>query len=329
MSRSQRSVMRRAGNRSQGRLDGLDVSSRERGEQLRLSRVPLAQGQCLLLRELTAHQLAHSMGVHGAYWSTNHGWPSAFGSIACGLATISKTLIGVRPLFAQLRVELVLTLRRGESLLITLVVPIVLLVFFGTIASSPPDFLVPGLLALAVMSTSMVSLGIATAYERYYGALKRLLGSPLSRGSLIGAKTLAVLLIEVVQIGLLIAIARFMFGWLPGGSPLAALATLLLGTATFAGLGLFMAGTLRAEATLAFANGLYLLFLLLGGFILPIERLPPPLETVARLLPAAALADATRAAFGVGSQSLLGSLALLAGWAVVTLGGAALTFRAE
>src|ERR1700694_3523330 len=118
----------------------------------------------------------------------------------------------MRALLAQLRVELILTWRRGESLLITLVVPVVLLIFFGAFASVPPDFLVPGLLALAVMSTSMVSLGIATAYERYYGVLKRLLGSPLPVGSLIAAKTLTVLLVEIVQIVLLVVIARFMFG---------------------------------------------------------------------------------------------------------------------
>jgi ABC-2 type transport system permease protein len=235
----------------------------------------------------------------------------------------------VRPLLAQLRVEVILTLRRGESLLITLVVPVVLLVFFGAVAASPPDFLVPGLLALAVMSTSMVSLGIATAYERYYGALKRLLGSPLPRLSLIAAKTLAVLLIEVVQIALLLGMARLMFGWWPSGSLLAALAALVLGSAAFAGLGLLLAGTLRAEATLAVANGLYLVFLLLGGFILPLDRLPQPLDAVAHLLPAAALTDAMRAALSASAQSALGPLALLAGWAVVAMGAAALTFRAE
>src|SRR5207302_2158316 len=121
----------------------------------------------------------------------------------------------MKALAAQLRVELILTLRRTESLLITIVVPVVLMVFFGAIAANPPDFLVPGLLALAVMSTSMVSLGIATAYERYYGALKRLLGSPLPRTSLIAAKTLSVLLIEVVQVIVLGIIARLMFGWSP------------------------------------------------------------------------------------------------------------------
>jgi ABC-2 type transport system permease protein len=235
----------------------------------------------------------------------------------------------VRPLLAQLRIELILTLRRGESLLITVVVPVVLLIFFGAIATNPPDFLVPGLLALAVMSTSMVSLGIATAYERYYGALKRLLGSPLPRGSLIIAKTLAVLVIELVQIALLIGIARLIFGWQPTGSPLAALAVLVVGSAAFAGIGLLMAGTLRAEATLAVANGLYLVFLLLGGFILPLDRLPGPIGVIAHFLPAAALTDATRAALSGSDQELLGPLALLAGWAVVAMGAAALTFRPE
>jgi ABC-2 type transport system permease protein len=228
-------------------------------------------------------------------------------------------------------VELILSLRRGESLLITLVVPVVLLLFFGAIATVPPDFLVPGLLALAVMSTSMVSLGIATAYERYYGALKRLLGSPLPRLSLISAKTLAVLVIELVQITLLVVLARVLFDWRPAGSWPAALLALALGSAAFAGLGLLMAGTLRAEATLAIANGIYLVFLLLGGFILPLDRLPPAIATLAMLLPPGALTAATRAAFGVGSadQSLPELLALLAGWAVVLIGAAAFTFRAE
>jgi ABC-2 type transport system permease protein len=236
----------------------------------------------------------------------------------------------MRGLLAQLRMELTLSLRRGESLLITVIVPVVLLVFFGAVAANPPDFLVPGLLALAVMSTSMVSLGIATAYERYYGALKRLLGSPLPKSSLVAAKTLSVLLIEVVQVLVLSAIAKFMFGWSPSGSFPEAIVALMLGSAAFAGLGLLMAGTMRAEATLAIANGLYLVFLLLGGFILPLERLPGPIGLAAHALPAAALTDATRGALSDSSaQGVLGPLVLLAAWAVITLGAAALTFRAE
>jgi ABC-2 type transport system permease protein len=235
----------------------------------------------------------------------------------------------VRALRAQLWIELVLTLRRPESLLITLVVPVVLLLFFGALAISPPDFLVPGLLALAVMSTSLVSLGIQTAYERYYGALKRLLGSPLPLLSLLAAKALSVLMLELLQVSLLVLIARLAFNWTPTGSPLLAALVLAVGSVAFAGVGLLIAGMLRAEATLALANGLYLAFLLLGGFILPLERLPDSVAAAARVLPAAALSDATRAALEGSGQGVLGPLALLAAWAVVALGGAALTFRSD
>ncbi len=250
-------------------------------------------------------------------------------SLVCPGCGTDNTDDTVRALLAQLRIELILSLRRGESLLITLVVPVVLLVFFGAIAATPPDFLVPGLLALAVMSTSMVSLGIGTAYERYYGALKRLLGAPLPRLSLLAAKTLAILITEIVQVVLLVAIARLAFGWEPSGSLGLALLALVLGSAAFAGLGLLMAGTLRAEATLAAANGLYLVFLLLGGFILPLDRLPGPIGFAARALPAAALTDATRAALLDPAQGVVGPLALLATWAVVGIGAAAITFRPE
>jgi ABC-2 type transport system permease protein len=198
--------------------------------------------------------------------------------------------------------------------------------------ASPPDyldFLVPGLLALAVMSTSMVSLGIQTAYERSYGALKRLLGSPLPLLSLLLAKSLAVLIVELVQVALIVGIGMLAFSWQPGGSIILASLALGLGSLAFAGLGLLMAGILRAEATLAVANGLYLAFLLLGGFVLPLERLPPIVSAPARVLPAAALSDATRAALDGSAQDALGPLALLAAWGAVGLGAAAATFRSE
>ena len=115
---------------------------------------------------------------------------------------------------AQTRVELLLTLRRGESLLVTLVIPLGILVFFtevdavNTDLADPVDFLVPGVLALAVMSTAMVSLGIATGFERRYGVLKRLGSTPLSRGGLLAAKTANVLVIEVVQAVVIVAHRR-------------------------------------------------------------------------------------------------------------------------
>ncbi len=238
-----------------------------------------------------------------------------------------------RSVTAQARVETLLTLRRGESLLVTLGIPVGVLVFFGTIDvtdtgfAEPLDFLVPGVLALAVMSTAMVSLGIATGFERRYGVLKRLGATPLGRGALLTAKTLTVLALEAVQAVVLLAVGLLM-GWEPAGGYAAAALVTVLGTVAFAGIGLAMAGRLRAEATLALANGLYLVLLLLGGMAFPLDRLPGVAEAVAEVLPAAALAECLRGALtGAGLPG--GSLAVLAAWAVAAPALAAAVFTWE
>ena len=237
---------------------------------------------------------------------------------------------------AQTRMELKLTARRGENVLVTIVLPVVVLLFFSSLSvfstgtGAPVDFLLPGALALAVIASSLVNLGIATAYERNYGVLKRLGGSPLTRAGLLTAKMGAVLVVEVVQVLLLVAIATAALGWRPGPSatPIIVVLAVLLGTLAFAGLGLLMAGALRAEATLALANGLFLAFLLLGGIVLPLSHLPGPLATVAAVLPAAALADAFRVGLGSGGD-VLGPFVVLAVWSLAAVVLAARTFRWE
>jgi ABC-2 type transport system permease protein len=236
---------------------------------------------------------------------------------------------------ARFGAELRLTARRGENVLATLVIPAAVLVFFVSLGvpdlpGQPVDFLLPGTLALAVVASGLVSLGIATAYERQYGVLKRLGGSPLGRGPLVVAKVGAVLVVEALQAILLVTIAATLLGWSPGAVdvPLLVLA-LVLGTAAFAGLGLLLAGTLRAEAVLALANGLFLACLLLGGIVQPADALPVPLDALAAALPAAALAEALRIALGSGAGDALGPLAVLAAWAIVAPAAAAATFRWE
>lgn len=240
-----------------------------------------------------------------------------------------------RQVLAQTRVELLLTLRRGESVLITLIVPVLLLVFFASLNIIPAtggkaiDFLLPGMLALAVMGTGMVSLGIATAYERYYGVLKRLGSSPLPRSGLIIAKVISVLVLELIQVVVLLAVAIIFYGWRPGGSLLLTLLVLAIGTVTFASLGLAMAGALRAEVTLAGANGLYLLFLLLGGGILPLSHLPATLAAIAQILPAAALTQALQASMSNNAAFPGFALLTLTIWAALILLVAIRTFRWE
>jgi ABC-2 type transport system permease protein len=241
--------------------------------------------------------------------------------------------MSVRGVGAQIEVETKLTLRRGESLIVTLGIPVGILVFFGNIDlvdtgyRDPLDFLVPGVLALAVMSTAMVSLGIATGFERRYGVLKRLGSTPLGRSGLLTAKTLTVVVVEVIQAVIIVAAAAIL-GWSPGGGVLEAVAVMIIGTIAFAGLGLLMAGTLRAEATLAVANGGYLLLLVLGGMAYPLSKLPLALQDVARVLPAAPLAECLRGALtGAGIPGA--RLSILVGWAVLTPLLAARSFRWE
>ncbi len=239
-----------------------------------------------------------------------------------------------RATLAQVGMELRLLSRRGENLLVTVVIPLVLLVFFSLVPAldrGGVGFLVPGILALAVISTSLVNLGIATAFERSYGVLKRLGGSPLPRSGLVAAKIATVVIVELGQVVLVLGVGAGAFSWTPGpGASLGVcVAALGLGTLAFAGLGLLMAGTLRAEATLALANGLFLVLLLLGGVVLPVDHLPGILADLARILPAAALSDALRIGLGAAAGDPLGPLALLAAWGVAATLLTARTFRWE
>lgn len=238
------------------------------------------------------------------------------------------------PLIAQTRMEIRLTMRRFEAVLITMIVPVVLLVFFAAIDLAPDDyarpidFLLPSMLVLAVMSTGLVGLSIRTAYERSYGVLKRLGSTPLSRSSLLIAKVNSVILLTLAQVLLLIAIAALGFGWQPQGNLLVAGLVLILGTATFSGLGLLIAGVLRAETTLGTANTLYVFLLLFGGIIWPAERLPGVLAIPAQLLPSSAFSTALRDNMAAGTISLVPIL-ILAAWGIAGILIASRTFRWE
>ncbi len=241
--------------------------------------------------------------------------------------------MNLRALRAQIGAETRMTLERGETLLVTLGIPVVLLVFFTLVPVLPTgtphrvDFLAPGVLALAVMSTAMVSLGIATAFERSYGVLKRLGATPLGRPALLTAKIVSVVVVEVAQVVILVGVALAL-GWRPHPTAGLAVMAVLLATIAFAGIGLTMAGALRAEVTLAAANGVYVVLLLIGGVIFPLSKLGG-LASFARLLPTAALSDALHRALGTGSSVPAEAWVVLGLWAVAAPIVAALTFRWE
>jgi ABC-2 type transport system permease protein len=245
-----------------------------------------------------------------------------------------------RQVAAQARMEARLMLRNGEQLLLAIVIPVIVLVG-GVLGAErlgldldghqPVDVLAPGVLALAVMSTAFTSIAIATGFERRYGVIKRLGASPLPRSGLLLGKVLALLNVVALQL-LVLVVVGLLLGWKPSldHPPVSVGATALAvaaGTWAFASLGLFVAGVLRAEATLALANLVYLLLMAGGGVVLPTSSYGAASGVIA-FLPSAALGDAMRAAL-VDARLDGTAIVILVVWGVLGTFLTARTFRWE
>jgi ABC-2 type transport system permease protein len=233
---------------------------------------------------------------------------------------------------AQAVMELRLTARRGENVLAMVGIPVAALLFVTVSRPSGGEIgrVLPSTMALAIVASGLVNLGIATAYERGYGVLKRLGGSPLGRSGSVAAKIAVVLAIAVLQVVALGGIAAFL-GWQPpaGLSVAGVLLATLVGAATFAGIGLAIAGLLRAEAALVGANVIFLLAMVFGGPLGRLVELPAAAARISSLAPTGALADALTAALGAPGVDLWRPLAVLTGWAAVATLLAVRTFRWE
>ncbi|MBA3524366.1 MAG: ABC transporter permease [Geodermatophilaceae bacterium] len=243
-----------------------------------------------------------------------------------------------RMLRAQAGMELRMSLRQGEQVTLTLVLPVLLALALvltsvvdvadaGTGRAQRADFFLPGVLALAVVSTAFTGQAIATGFERKYGVLKRLGATAMPRAVLLGGKTLAVLGVIAVQL-VLLSLLGLALGWRPQGPLVGAVVVIALGTAAFSALGLLLAGTVRAEATLAAANLVWFLLLVLGGLLVPAERLGVA-GSLLGLLPSAALADGLRAVLTDGALLPVGPVLVLLVWTTAAALAAGRWFRWE
>ncbi|HEU5267463.1 MAG TPA: ABC transporter permease [Jatrophihabitans sp.] len=251
-----------------------------------------------------------------------------------GFAPAPQAARRVDMLRAQSAMEFKLLLRNGEQVALTLLIPLLLLFFFnlpllyslGT--RRRIDFVVPSIMTLAIMSAAFTGLAIATGFERKYAVLKRLGATALPRSVLLGAKSAATLLLELVQL-LLICLLGVALGWHPHGNPLSVAVLVVLATAAYGGLALLVAGTLRAEATLAFANLVWLVLLFAGGIAIPLDRFGATAQDILRYLPSAALSDGLHAVLQHGQNLPVRDAVTLLVWAAVALPAAARWFRWE
>jgi ABC-2 type transport system permease protein len=239
----------------------------------------------------------------------------------------------VRALAGQLRLELTLTFRNGESLLLTLGIPVAVLVFFSLVDVLPiegdaVDFLAPGTLALAVLATAFANLAIATGFDRSYGVLKRLGTTPLGRPRLVAAKALAVLVVIALQATVLGA-AALALGWRPSVEPAPLAAAVVLAVVAFVGMALVVAGRLPALVALAVANAVFVGLLLLSGMVVPLDELPSAVRSAARTLPSTALAEAAHGALTEGAEVPGRVWPVLVVWALAAVALAIALFRWE
>lgn len=226
----------------------------------------------------------------------------------------------------QGRYETMAMLRNGEQLMLNIIFPVMALIalrftglideYANSVGVSRMDAAVPGVLALCVISTALSGQGIATGFDRRYGVLRFLATTPLGRNGLIMGKCIAVLVVVAIQFTLVAALG-YGLGWRPDAIAVSrSIITMLMGAGAFTALGLLIAGTVRAEATLAIVNIAWVILAGAGGVVFPLKSFPDWYAGVVAWSPSAALGDALRGNF-IQHQWLADPHWVLIVWTVV------------
>lgn len=228
---------------------------------------------------------------------------------------------------AQAKMESILFLRHGEQQLLSLVIPLVMLIGLSVLPGLLDDQNVqavyPMTLAVALMGAAFTGQAIAVAFDRRYGALKRIGASGVPTWALIGGKVCAVAVVVLVQVIILTIVASIL-GWSPEivGIPFAVIIG-VLGVAAFTSFGLFLGGTLSSELVLALSNTVWFVFLGAAVFATMADSLSESTNNLLKFFPSVALTEGFSAAMNDGHFDVMAA-AILLGWAVI---GTACTFK--
>ncbi|MGB3259795.1 ABC transporter permease [Paenisporosarcina sp.] len=194
------------------------------------------------------------------------------------------------------------------------------------------DFLVPGILAMMIMSNNMNGVAGQIAAWRERGILRRMQGTTLKASTFIAAQITARLLLNGMQALIVLGVAHLIYGTQVNGSWLSLITFVILGTLAFMAIGFIIAGVAKTpESAGPIAGFLSFPMLFLGGVFFPIRDMPAFLQPIVNVLPISHLSHALRETMNVGTSFMdLGSEALiLGGWLVGAFIVASYTFKWE
>ncbi len=249
----------------------------------------------------------------------------------------------VRAVWHQHRYDRLTFWRDPASVFFTVVLPLIFLFLFvsifgnGTVNVDGQEvrgatYFVPGILALAIVSATVVNLAITCSILRERGILKRLRATPMPSWVFTGGKALTATAVVVGMTALVAVVGRLVYDVeLPTTTLPGLLLTLAVATPSLCALGLALTAAIPTEqAAPAVTNAIVLPLYFVSGVFVPDDQLPSAMRTLAEVFPVKHLFEALVAAFdptttGPGIQ--WGNLAVLAAWGVVGAAVASRTFR--
>jgi len=192
------------------------------------------------------------------------------------------------------------------------------------------DFLIPGLLGMNLLGSGLWGIGFSVVQARTKKLLKRFMATPMRRSHYLASFILSRLLFLFLEVAALIGFARWVFGVGVNGSLIALAAITVLGSLSFAGLGMLVASRARTiEAVSGLMNLVMLPMWILSGTFFSYARFPDVMQPFVKALPLTALNDALRAVMidGASLTQLGAPLAIVAGWGLVSFVIALKIFR--
>jgi ABC-2 type transport system permease protein len=227
-------------------------------------------------------------------------------------------MISIRRLYIQTKWEFFLNARNSEQALLLVLIPIVILFVLTKTAiiggeNTEVFAAFATVVTVSTFAAGFTSLAIATAFERRSETLVFLGTTSLTRVEVVLAKSLGSFLLAIFA-GLFTLIAALILGWNPTLSTLLLPFWMMLGVVSVSGFAYLLAGTLRAEAVLAIANGIFVLVLMFGGVIFTFSE---TITNVLEFLPPLALKNVIEfsvAPTNGGDTNVIKAMCVLIAW---------------